>query len=466
MATLWTSPVYRFRLFRGRRGRRYQYTEVVLDVTGSAPSDEVPGKLLSRVLAETIKHVGLPEGASIVDFGAGKLRNSIYLLEKGFRVYAVEFKELAGKTDHARRLWEEAKKFGKDFRPIIFPHEFLGHCHGRFQLALAINTLSVMPVPAERLLVLASLHDSLRDKGYLLWYAMRGDEDQTNRCHESARLGDGFFTGQKHIYKRYWREFPVDAVDSIMQGTGFSYVRSFDTQGNSQARLYRRESFCPLNGVLTAGFLAARRQVDDDSIPLPKSVTPRTFLSDHELDEILPDQPDLHVNALCVEALRSLKTQRANDHLYHRLVALVFRQLFFPHLRNQKIEPRVGTGRPDIVMTNTARKGFFHTVRESYGIHCPLVFIECKNYEADVGNSEVAQLLQRMSPKRGCLGFLVYRKCRNRKALIDRCKDAVQQNNYILALSDNDLIELLQLHQRKETRRVHDWLDDRLKELL
>jgi len=454
----------------GKFGRKYRYKEVVLDVTGSAPSDEKPGKLLGSVLDEVIKCAGLRTRAPIVDFGAGKLRNAHYLMKKNFLVHAVEFKELAGKTPQAKRLWEAARKLGEKFKPIIFPHEFVGKHRNEYTLALIINTLSVMPVPAERLLVLAYLHSSLRKDGHVLWYAMKGDEEQTSRCHDSARLGDGYYTGEGKKYKQFWREYNVDEVDEMMQATGFHYVQSFDTQGNSQARLYQRDTFCPLEPVLTEEFVASQRPNDDKNILPPTSVDPRTFDSPHELDEIVPNPPELGLDTLCIEGLGRLEPVRRDDHRFHRLVALIFRRLFYPELSNQKLEAEVGTGRPDIIMSNRAEKGFFKTARTSYKIYCPLIFIECKNYGNEAGNPEVAQLLQRMNPKRGCLGFLVCRKFRNRDAMIARCRDAVGAKNYILALEDKDLIELLKLHRKDDPveamESIHNWLDNRVQELV
>ena len=465
-SNIWISPIYRFRLFDGRSKGRYRYKEIVVDVTGSAPSEDKPGKLLSGVLNEAIEEVKLRGEDSIVDFGAGKLRNSHYLMKKGFRVYAVEFQQLAGKTPQAKALWATARKFSKKFKPIIFPHEFADEPEQTSDLALIINTLSIMPVPAERLLVLRYLHKSLRNDGHLLWYGLKGDEDQTNRCHPSARLGDGYYTGTTQKLKKFWREYSVDEINEMMQGAGFYYVRSFDTQGNSQARLYKRDSFCPLEPVLTQEFVAARRPTDDGNIPDPQSPKPRTVTLDEEVDEIVPDPPGLSMDSLCIDALKLLKPAHGDDHRFHRLVAFVFQRLFFPELRNQKIEEPVGLGRADIVMSNRAKQGFFETVTNKYAIRCPLVFIECKNYGTEVGNPEISQLLLRMNPRRGCLGFLVYRRCENREKLIERCKDATHGNNYILALADKDLIELLEMRRRNEREEMHDWLDDRFNELL
>lgn len=461
---IWETPIYRFRIPDGRSGRKYRYKEIVIDVTGSAPGDEVPGKLLGRVLDEGIQK--LHKDAAIIDFGAGKLRNALYLMKKKFRVYAVEFQNLTGRTPQAKELWEAAKGFGKKFNPIILPHEFVGKHREEFDLGLIINTLSVMPVPAERLLVLAYLHASLKTNGHLLWYALKGDEDQTNRCHESAVLGDGYYTGVKKKIKQFWREYRVEEVDEMMQATGFRYVSSFNTQGNSQARLYQRDLYCPLEPALTLEFVEAGRQEDDRNISMPQTIEPRTFLSDIELDPIVPNPREVGIDRLCIESLRKLKAERTNDHRYHRLVAFIFRRLFFPDLRNQKVEEKVGTGRTDIVMTNDAVKGFFHAVRSAYNVFCPLVFVECKNYGTEVANTEISQLLQRMNPKRGCLGFLAYRTCKNRVALIQRCIDAVGANNYILALSDQDLIDLLEMRHRNEIDDIQDYLDTRLKEIV
>jgi hypothetical protein len=62
-----------------------------MDVTESVPPFDSPKETLTSVLDQVLKI--LPKNSMILDFGAGKLRNTIYLLENGYNVRAVEFAE-------------------------------------------------------------------------------------------------------------------------------------------------------------------------------------------------------------------------------------------------------------------------------------------------------------------------------------------------------------------------------------
>ena len=63
----------------------------------SAPSFATPGKTLESAFREVIAATGFGKKALILDFGAGKLRNTLYLLQKGYRVCAVEFEPVPAK---------------------------------------------------------------------------------------------------------------------------------------------------------------------------------------------------------------------------------------------------------------------------------------------------------------------------------------------------------------------------------
>jgi hypothetical protein len=68
------------------------YKLVLIDVTDSVPPHLETKKLMGTVLDEACNL--LRNKPKILDFGAGKLRNTIYLLEKGYDVDAVEFKNI------------------------------------------------------------------------------------------------------------------------------------------------------------------------------------------------------------------------------------------------------------------------------------------------------------------------------------------------------------------------------------
>jgi SAM-dependent methyltransferase len=122
------------------------------------------------VLNETVEL--LPKkGTLILDFGAGKLRNTIHLLEKGYTVCAVEFEKMYNGTEHAKEMFDKAKTYGSKFHKLVFPHDFFAF-QKKFDLVLLINVCSIMPVPLERLLVLQYCREKLKDNGYILWYTI------------------------------------------------------------------------------------------------------------------------------------------------------------------------------------------------------------------------------------------------------------------------------------------------------
>ena len=97
---MWTSPVYQLNRPAGfNRDRNRLYEQIVVDVTKSAPPFSVPGKTLEGVMRTTIAATGVKKGEAILDFGAGKLRNALFLLKSGYKVCAVEFKQLFEESD-------------------------------------------------------------------------------------------------------------------------------------------------------------------------------------------------------------------------------------------------------------------------------------------------------------------------------------------------------------------------------
>jgi hypothetical protein len=77
---IWEKPLYPFRTPQGLDDEdRRVLTEVYIDVTGSAPSFDTPEATLSGVFDEVLRELPRKK-LTILDFGAGKLRNSIYFL--------------------------------------------------------------------------------------------------------------------------------------------------------------------------------------------------------------------------------------------------------------------------------------------------------------------------------------------------------------------------------------------------
>jgi hypothetical protein len=157
----------------------------------------------------------------------------------------------------------------------------------------------------------------------------------------------------------------------------------------------------------------------------------------------------------------------ANDYHDHMVGALS--AIFYPMLTRPKKEQSINDGikRIDISFINSADYGFFSGLLRLKGIPANYVMFECKNYWKDIANPEVDQLAMRFSPKRGQLGFLVYRSSEDRAKLVTRCKKACADGHgWIIPLSDKDIVELLKLKRDAKDQAIDNFLEERLKEIV
>src|SRR5206468_7787693 len=88
---IWSSPFYIYRKIEGYDSER----EILVDVTWSSkPTRPEIAPALAQSFRTVFEYMGSKK-YSILDFGAGKLRHSVFLLEKGHSVTAI---------DHGRRF--------------------------------------------------------------------------------------------------------------------------------------------------------------------------------------------------------------------------------------------------------------------------------------------------------------------------------------------------------------------------
>src|SRR2546428_1359868 len=172
---MWESPIYKLNQPFGKdKHKNSLYREIVIDVTKSAPSFSAPQKALRSALTRTIAETKLKKSAKILDFGSGKLRNALYFLARGYNVCSVEYESMFVGSKQAASALLKAERYKKRFSTLIYPHQF-ATCKDEFDLAMLINVMNIMPIPAERLLVLNYCNKRLRPGGHLLWYTQRGD---------------------------------------------------------------------------------------------------------------------------------------------------------------------------------------------------------------------------------------------------------------------------------------------------
>jgi len=114
MKSMWESPIYKIKTeIDGEK------KEILIDVTGSAPTFKVPGKQLERTFQVLLGGLE-PSKTKILDFGGAKLRNTLYLLQKGYMVYVCEFEDLFRRSKQANEFLTECKKY-PNFKKLVFP---------------------------------------------------------------------------------------------------------------------------------------------------------------------------------------------------------------------------------------------------------------------------------------------------------------------------------------------------------
>src|SRR5882762_1785479 len=191
---MWESPKYRFRIPVDLDDDGHgDLKEIVIDVCGSAPSFDSPGQRLGGVFDKFLKDHATKKLVKILDLGAGKLRNTVHILRNrpNSHVWAVEYESLRSSSDQAQAFYKEARAFPR-FHDMSFPHQFIDS-NDSFDLILLVNVLSVMPIAAERLLMLQYCFEKLKRDGRLLWYSQYGEPDYAvggPRCNEKTRCGD------------------------------------------------------------------------------------------------------------------------------------------------------------------------------------------------------------------------------------------------------------------------------------
>jgi len=104
----------------------------------------------------------------------------------------------------------------------------------------------------------------------------------------------------------------------------------------------------------------------------------------------------------------------------------------------------------------------------SHKYHAPYISIECKNYSSDPHNPELDQLMGRLNRKRGFVGILTCRTIENKELALKRCRDVVNNDSerLILVLDDTDICTMLGFLAANERRKIDDYLEDKLKEVL
>jgi len=458
---MWESPIYRLRVPKNDDDyNSNDLKEIVIDVTGSAPVFEKPSNGLIEILNDIFYSGSFKKVSTVLEFGAAKLKNIPYILEQGKSVCACDFEKLT-KNKYTKKNIAKCELFGNKFQKMVFPNPFISDTR-KFDLALLLNVLPVMPVPAERLFVLKLLYDKINHAKYLLWVAQK--EGPYKKIRESGKYscGDGIWRGERRRFKTFYKYFQVDELDELMELFGFKRIKIYSI--GDDARLYEKTKYTLLSEILTEEKINKYFSVDNtiqDPITTSLNIVKRTS----EVMPVIPNPRELSVEVLYIEKIKGIPVGVRNAEIYHRTVSNAMRRIFRGHLRNMdlKVRARGGGKVLDTVFTNVSRDGFFHHIKNK--LDCSYPVIEVKNISGDPTNDEFDQLNGYLQGSRGDFGILMCRKVDDENKVYQIAKDYVSKNHMIF-LTDDNIIKMLEYSREKNETAINDLMDSKFKNLI
>src|SRR2546422_758021 len=349
---MWESPVYKFAKKRPRASGKVATEVITIDVTGSAPTMPGPGAYLEGVFSALTQGRN-PKKTSILDFGAAKLRNTLFLLDAGYQVRAVEFPELASRMGRER--------------------------------------------------------------------------------------------------KTFHAEWTKDEAYEMLSATGFSRSTTIDIEpSSSQSYVFSADRPILLNNFLKLA------EVERGGLK-------------RDPNTVLPEVQRIPLMKAYLEELETVGPGQAGASKYHHITTRLIAGVFDDQLKNPEMEAPIGgnLGYVDVKFKNRNEPGFFKNVKELHDLKCPSVWVECKNYNEDIGNPEFDQLSGRLdNPERGQLGILTCRKIIDRKKVLEHCQEKFKIRKCLIVLCDKDLIQLVKLKFAGGEDTVDDFMEEKLDEII
>lgn len=215
------------------------------------------------------------------------------------------------------------------------------------------------------------------------------------------------------------------------------------------------------NRSLTPDRLDVLERFKQETGDNPKPVLSHSEITD-ELGTPPPDWDALLNDLITLEAGRDDATK------YEKAVEKLFNALFHPWLMYPIPQTKLHNGRKrvDITYSNVATDGdFFGWVKSHYT--APYIFVECKNYNTDIGNVELDQLSGRFGTSKGQVGISVSRKITDRDKITASCRDTANDGRgYIIALDDDDIKVLVDTVKNKPVDERLNLLRQRFDELV
>ena len=225
MTTKWDKPLYEYTL---------PSREVVINVSRSCPSFSKPTPGVADVAAELARDGRL----RVLDFGAGKLRNTLFLLRHraGFCVSAVEYQDCFKTPAGAKRL-KAAKRYKKFFF-LTYPSVFLA-AKLQVDAVFLINVANVIPDEEDRRLIIAECTERLRRGGWFLWMSQYGEPHYKPGVTRRLRVADGWCYNLAKHEQTFFKEFKIPEIHGYFASNQYKLIRGVNA-AHHRAFLFER----------------------------------------------------------------------------------------------------------------------------------------------------------------------------------------------------------------------------------
>jgi len=459
---VWENPFYYFRVPYTDNYSMEQYRELFLDVTLSAWSKEISPDF-KNVLRNILGGSSIYKINSILDYGCGKLNSVNFLLKYKKNITVVDFKEILDKYNYLNDKLTDLKSKTK-FKKMEFPYPFIND-ESKYDLGILANVLPFMPVFLERLYTLQILHQKIKQGKFLLWYAMKNPTNYRKReRYNKYSLGDGIWLRKDEArFKTFYSYHPPDYLNLIMYLSGFHLERKFKVPA-VDSLLFKRTNYNLLEDIINDDLLKTNSKYQ---VALIDNKIKKKSKAKGEINPY-PEKYNLfNLIRICLENIVPGQKTEGHPNKFKRIAAGIINYLFFNQIYDMEIEEQIHEGRGliDITYRPTATTGFFKSLRKTYDIKCPIVFVEVKNKEGKLENPEYQQLYDRFGVKRGMYGILACRNKGNEKEIFKQLGDR-KDKGYAIVLDDKDLLKLLKLKMEDGDEPINQFFEKELTKLL
>lgn len=457
---LWKSPIYRFRTAVSHESE-YLY-EVIFDVTGSAIPDLEVGEIMKGVWKQVLADHG-NKISTVLDFGAGKFRNTLHFLDEGKEVTAVEFKEMPDKSPDAKKMLKKCSR-KKNFTHLIFPSPFIEDTQ-KHDLIIIVNVVPVMPVFAERLALLDILYDKVEEKKFILWYTMHEGSYKKIREEGKFDFADGLWRGENKTHKTFYRFHSRDDIREMFALYGFKFIKPYPAPGND-AMLFQKTSHNLFRGLITPKkILEAIPQEENFE---PPTVKFKKVKKSKEKKEILPNPYCLSLEKLYSDALMAIPPGKegSNPEKYHRLISQIVLRIFRGSLRNMDIKPDMFHKLYILDTVYSDAGGIFTQILQNSGFNFSYILLEAKNLTFDPENDEFNQIFSRLSDDIGDFGLLVCRTIQDKALAKKHCETILTTHSkLVIVLTDEDILTLLGMRSNSDDEGIYDFMDTKIRSI-